>query len=129
MPASALLTYAIVGVVAPPSPATVPITYDNVGGTARVEMTGPATQTIDLSMMAGGAGLKLLLVTVDTTDAGGLAVVAPVSIHWTSNALAKVEELSPDGVFLLASPNPTHGVTALSIVTTANAVVHVLCLG
>jgi len=43
--------------------------------------------------------------------------------------VSKSEELSPGGAFLLASPTPTHGITALSIVTTANAVVHVYALG
>lgn len=77
-------------------------------------------------------GLKGLLVVVDPLDAAGSPVTAPIIIIWTSGENAKSEEISAGtvgGFLALCSPSPTNGITALSIVATSSAVVHVACLG
>lgn len=110
-----------------PDTARVTVVYSDGGGPWRFEFTGAQTITVDISAMPA-AGLKGLRIEFDATDAAGVTVTAPLSIHWTSNAIPKVEELSPDGVFMLASPSPTNGITALSLVSTANAVAHVVAV-
>lgn len=94
----------------------------------RLELTGAQTYEIDLAMMPA-AGLKGLLVEVETKDAAGATVTAPITLTWTSDGDPKSEELSPGGFFALASPTPTAGITALSIVSTANCIVRVTALG
>lgn len=113
---------------APLDSGAVSLTHSQATALGRLEFAGAATHVIDLAAMPA-AGLRGLLIVVEATDADGAAVTAPISIHWTSNSIAKVEELSPGGAFLLASPSPTNGITALSIVATATCVVRVYAMG
>lgn len=117
-------------VLAGPAPksSTITLAYRGFSCAERVEITGAATYAIDLAMMPA-AGLKGLVVEVDTTDATGAAVTTPITVRWTSGGVQKEQELSPGGFFALASPSPVNGITALAIVTTAAAVVHVTALG
>ena len=124
MPAS-VLSFAVAD---PAVTAQVTVSYRGSTGLQRLELTGAQTYTVDLAMMPA-AGLRGLHVTVDDHDAAGAPVTTPIRIGWTSNAISKSEELSPGGVFQIASPRPVAGITALSIITTANAVVHLAALG
>lgn len=103
------------------------LTFTGEGGAGRLELTGAVTYVLDLAMVPA-AGCRGLLVVVDLADAAGVAATAPVTLTWTSNAVSKSEEVSPGGFLALSSPTPAHGVTALSIITTANAVVHAYLL-
>lgn len=107
---------------------SISVTYSGLSEMPRLELTGAQTYEIDLAW-APSEGLKGLVVTLDTADAAGAVVEDPIAITWTSNAVSKSEELSPGGAFLICSPTPTNGITALSIVTTANAVVRLAALG
>jgi hypothetical protein len=132
MSASASLGYTLSGTGLASSTGSAALTFTGGGGPGRLELTGAQTYVVDLAMMPA-AGLRGLLVVVDSLDAAGTAITAPVTLTWTSNAVAKSEKLMPSAdapAFLaLANPSPVTGITALSIVTTANAVVHVACLG
>ncbi len=121
---TAVLSYSLPGVAS----GSVILTYHQLASAARLELTGAQTYPIDLAMMPA-AGLKGLLVIYDAIDASGVTVTAMASVRWTSNGVPKNEELSPGGLFLIASPAPANGITALSIVVTANAVIHVHALG
>lgn len=110
------------------------LTYEGASPGLRLRLTGAQTYVVDLAMIPS-AGLRGLLVILDPLDADGSPVTAPITLTWTSNSVSKSQELSAGtapqvpGFFALASPDPTHGITALSIVTTANAVVHVTAFG
>lgn len=112
---------------APMAPSVL-LAYRGFTGAVRLELTGAQTYEVDLAMMPA-EGLKGLLVEVETKDAAGATVTAPITLTWTSNGDPKSEELSPGGFFALASPTPTNGITALSIVSTANCIVRVTALG
>lgn len=132
MTVSASIGFSLAGTGLAPATGTVALTYRGSSGIGRLEMTGAHTHVVDLAMMPA-EGLKGLLVTVDSLDAAGSPITAPVTLTWTSNGVAKSEKLMPsvDAVAFLAigNPAPVTGITALSIVSTANAVVHVQCLG
>lgn len=108
------------------------ITYSGEGGAGRVEFTGAGSHALDLAMMPA-AGCKGVLIAVEPKDAAGAPITAPISIHWTSNGIAKVDELTAApgswGVWMISSPSPVNGITALSIAVTAPAVVHAYLLG
>lgn len=106
----------------------VALSYTGESVAGQLTLTGATTYTIDLAMMPA-AGLRFLLVSLGTLDGSGAAVSAPVTIHATSNSLAWSLELSPGGVFQFANPAPVHSITALQIISTANAVVYVAGLG
>lgn len=112
---------------APVAP-SVSLTYHGHTHLGRLELTGAQTYDVDLAMMPA-AGLKGLLVELDTKDAAGATVTDAVSVRWTSNSVQKSEELSPGGFFALCSPTPVNGITALSIISTANAIVRLTALG
>ena len=109
-------------------PVRVSLQYDASASLGRLPLTGAQTYEVDLALIPA-AGLKGLLIYVERVDAAGAEVTTPISMAWTSNGDDKSEELSPGGALLLVSPNPQHGITALSIVTTSNALVHVYALG
>lgn len=122
---SALMVY---GLRDTPLNGSISVTYSGLSEMPRLELTGAQTYDFDLAW-APSEGLKGLVITFDTTDGAGAAVEDPITLTWTSNVVSKSEELSPGGAFLLCSPTPTNGITALSIVTTANAIVRVAALG
>ncbi len=123
---NATLTFGFNATVQQPD-RSVGVTFD--GEThLRLELTGAQTYAVDLAMMPT-VGLKGLRVFVDIKDAAGATVSTPITLRWTSNSVQKSEELSPGGVFQLGSPSPTHGITALDIISTANAVVYVNAVG
>lgn len=130
MTVAATFGFSLTGPV--PSAATVNLTARGVGGAPRVELTGAQTYEIDLEMMPA-EGLKGMLVVLEPLDAEGSPIEAPITVTWTSNSVEKSEEISATtdrpGFIALCSPSPVNGITALSIVTTANAVVHVTALG
>lgn len=113
-----------------PAPATktATITYTGLSCADPIQITGAQTYAIDLAMMPA-AGLRVLRVEVDTTDAAGDTVSTPITLQYTANNVQHSLELSPGGHVGIASPAPTNGITALSIITTANAVVRVTAAG
>ena len=112
----------------PQQTASAVLSFTRMESIGRLEMTGAGSHTVDLVGM-GSAGLKGLLVMIDTLDALGVALTAVVKLTWTSNSTSKTEEISAGGFFALANPAPTTGITALAIVVTAPAVVHLWALG
>jgi len=112
----------------PPLSAQIALTYTGLGHIVRLELTGAQTYPVDLGMIPA-EGCKGVLVLVGEKDAAGAALTAPVTLRRTSNAVSKDEEISGGGAFMIASPSPANGITAISIVTTANAVVQIIVLG
>lgn len=106
----------------------VTIVYSEAGGSPRLALTGAQTYPIDIAMMPS-AGLRGLRIAYATTDAAGVAVTAPLSIRLTVASVVQTLPLSPGGFLALADPSPSSGITAISIVTTGNAVVSVEALG
>lgn len=128
---SATIGYTLSGTGVETAAATSSLTYSGKSA-ARVELTGVDSYTFDLAMMPA-AGLKGLLVIVDPLDAAGSPITAPVTVTWTSNAVAKSELISAGsetpGFLAIGNPTPVTGITALSLASTANAVAHVVALG
>lgn len=86
-----------------------------------IPLTGAVTYAVDLAMMPA-AGLQGLQVSIDRTDAAGNAVSAPVRVTMTPGGYV---DLKPGGALAIASPGTAAGITALTLTSTANAVVRV----
>lgn len=128
---SASIGFTLTGTGVTPSAASSSLTYSGKSE-ARIELTGVDSYTIDLAMMPA-AGLKGLLVIVEPLDAADSPITDPVTVTWTSNAVSKSEKISagPEtpGFFAIGNPSPVTGITALSLASTANAVVRIVALG
>ena len=124
----ATIGYSVSAPDVPPLIKSILLSYGGSGGPGRVALTGSATYTVDAAFLPA-AGAKLVLVTVDTVDDTGSPVLTPITIRRIVNGVTINDPLGPGGVFLLADPAPSADTTALSIVHTANAVVHVYLLG
>jgi hypothetical protein len=112
-----------------PSPASVAVTYGNIGGTPRLELTGVETYAIDLAMMPA-AGIKGLYITMDTTDAAGATVSTPITIRRVVGGVTINEPLGPGDAFAFTNAGVTSGgTTALTLISAANAVVHIYAIG
>lgn len=104
---------------------SVPVAYTALEPGLMLPLTGAQTYNVDLAMMPG-TGLTGLVVSVDKTDAFGGAVTAPVKVVFTNGYLW----IPPGGAMSVAAPAlASGGITSLSLVTTANAVVHVSACG
>jgi hypothetical protein len=129
---TAVLGFSLTGTGVVPVADSTEITYTGAAPGLRLELTGSQVYEVDLAMMPA-EGLRGLLVIVEAVDQGGNPIAAPVVVRWTSNAVEKEEELAPGvglaAFFLLCSPAPTAGITALEIESTADAVVIVHALG
>lgn len=113
----------------PPAPnASVQVVFHGSTGEQRIELTGAQTYAIDL-VMVPTAGLRGLRVVYEPLAADGTAASANITIRRTVNGVSRDEPLSPGGWLAFADPAPTAGTTALSIISTADAVVRVLGLG
>lgn len=99
-------------------PANVSGAFDQKA-TAEFDLTGAGTKVVG---NIPSAGAKALLITLDA----GVGV-APVLI--VLNGSLTPVEISAGGFLLLANPNPTAGVTAISITHTGTCTVHVWALG
>jgi hypothetical protein len=108
--------------------ASAAIVYHGSTGEIRLELTGAVTYPIDLGMMPA-AGLRGLRIVYDALDANGDAATDNITIRRTINSVSRDEPLSPGGWFAFADPAPTAGTTALTIISTSNAVVRVICIG
>lgn len=117
-----------------PSPATdtTDLTYTGATGAIRLALTGAQTYVIDLAMMPA-AGLRGLLVVLESLDAAGSPVTAPITVEWSRGETIHEIEVSATateiGFFSLGSPDPTAGITGLSIISTASCVVRVTACG
>lgn len=120
--------------LAGPAPAvdSTDITYSGFSGGLRLELTGAQTYVIDLAMMPA-AGLRGLLVVLESLDAAGSPVTAPITVECARGEETSSFEVSATateiGFLALGSPDPTAGITGLSIVSTASCVVRVTALG
>lgn len=85
----------------------------------RLSMTGSGTTPVAFGTITGA---KALLLKYEATQG---AAVVKLHINGSTDDL----ELSPGGVFLFGSPNPTEGFVSLSIEHTADADMTVLILG
>jgi len=85
----------------------------------RLVMTGPGTEVVPFGTVAG---VKVMLIEYEMTTGA-----APVQIN--VNGGTDDIELSPGGSWAYTSPTPVAGITAISIVRTADAVVRVRLLG
>jgi hypothetical protein len=85
----------------------------------RLVMTGIGNLEVPFGSVVGA---KVLLLEYELAEA---AAVITLHINGSTDGL----ELSPGGVLLFASPNPTVGLTSLNIACTVDAVVRVHVLG
>lgn len=99
-------------------PASVSGVFDSEA-TAVFKLTGSGTKVVG---NVPSAGVKALLIKVDPGTG-----VLPILV--TLNAASAPLEISAGGFILIANPNPTAGVTAISIAYTAACTVRVWALG
>lgn len=85
----------------------------------RLEMTGPVTEVVPFGSVDG---VKVMLIEYEVTPGA-----APIQLNVNSGT--DDIELTPGGFWAYGNPNPVAGITALSIVCTADAVVRVRLLG
>ncbi len=104
---------------------TLPITGSASIADEVIPLTGAQTYAVDLAMMPA-AGLQGLKVSVDRLDAAGLAATASVRVTLTPGGFVDV---MPGGAITLATPATAAGITGLSLVSTANALVRVSAIG
>jgi hypothetical protein len=92
----------------------------------RYELTGAGTRVVNFGT-AGSPGAKFLAVSVDLPEEGGPAV-SPVNVQVNGGGAPGQVEVSAGGFVILCSPTPATGITSLSLVHTADAVVTVRIL-
>ena len=126
--ASLSVTLASSATAVPARSVTIP--YTAAGGPGQLPLTGAQTFVVDLTMF-GGASIKGIVIVMDTVDVDGVAVSTPVTLRRVVNSVTINEPLGPGDVFALSnlSASGTTGTTALTIVSTANALLHVAVLG
>jgi hypothetical protein len=90
-----------------------------------IPLTGVQTYNVDLAMIPSN-GAQAWMVRVDALDASGAVAAAPVRVNFTPGGYRYV---SPGGWLVEAAPKTGVGVTALQLVSTANALVHVTVFG
>lgn len=124
------MPYATIGLTcsAAPVPAPTRFQYTEIAGPQRLELAGAQTYNVDLAMMPP-SGCCAVEVTSEAQDDAGNAITAPVVLSITSNAQTKTLELMPGGLFAHVDPNPSHGITGLSITTTVTSILHVTAFG
>ena len=88
---------------------------------SKLSMTGAGTQVVPFGTI-GSPGAKAVLLEYEAAQGA-----APVQLKF--NGSADSIELAPGGTFLLASPAPATGITALSIVRTSDATIRVRLFG
>lgn len=97
--------------------------------TSKVDITlvlsGAGTQVVDLGTIPV-AGAKEVQIEVDADSSPS---AAPVNVQFNGVGAPGNIEISPGGGLKVSNPNPASGITALSIVFTASACVHVRILG
>lgn len=86
---------------------------------ARLVMVGAGTEVVPFGTVAGA---KVLLIEYEVTTG---AVAVQVNVNGGTDDI----ELSPGGFWAYSNPIPVVGITALSIVRTADAVIRVRLLG
>jgi hypothetical protein len=87
-----------------------------------LNVTGSGTQAVPFGTVAG-PGAKLVAVRYDAQQGA-----APILLHMNGDTTHPIE-LSPGGFIVLASPNPTAGITALTFDYTATCQVKVWIAG
>lgn len=127
MPAVLVLVFSVQPVDIP-DPVRVPVVYTIGGGPGRIVFTGAQTVTLDLSTMPA-AGLRALRIVYDAVDDTGTAVTAGLRVNMTTGLGSASLPLGPGGALMLADPNVTGGISALSLVSTAPGVAHVTAAG
>lgn len=90
-----------------------------------IALTGSQTYNVDLAMLPSN-GAQGWMVRVGTTDANGAPVSTPVRVNFTPGGYRYIP---PGGWIQEAAPHTTVGVTALQLVSTANALVTISAVG
>lgn len=90
-----------------------------------IPLTGSQTYNVDLAMLPAN-GAQAWMVRVDMVDASGAPVSTPVRVNFTPGGYRYVV---PGGFVAECAPKGSVGVTALQLVSTANAVAHVTVMG
>lgn len=89
----------------------------------RLTLTGSGTKVINFGTI-GNSGVKYLAVKVETGQ-----TAAPVQLQFNGGGASGEVEVSPGGFVIVASPSPAAGISALSIIYTANTTVNIWALG
>lgn len=87
-----------------------------------LSLTGSGTKTVPLGSIPT-AGVIGLLIKVDPIATG------PAPIYLTINGGNQPLEISPGGGLLYFNPNPTAGITAMSVAFTVNCTVRIWAVG
>lgn len=105
---------------------SVTLTYTAATGEGEtIPLTGAQTYAVDLAMLPA-AGAQGLLVEVDLKDAAGVAATAPVRVTLTPGGYV---DMMPGGFLVVAAPGTAAGVTAMTLTSTASALVRVSAYG
>ena len=88
-----------------------------------LKLTGSGTRVLDLGTLPA-AGLKGLLIKLDAAVGA-----VPIKVQFNGGGAPGASEISPGGFLAIGSPNPVAGITAISIVFTADSTVRVWVLG
>ncbi len=88
-----------------------------------LQLVGAGTYVVGMGTVPA-AGAKGLLVEVDPAT-----TAVPIQVQYNTGTAAGAVEVSPGGFFAYFNPNPVAGITAISIVYTADVGVRVRVLG
>jgi hypothetical protein len=91
---------------------------------AKYSLTGAGTQVVDFASIAS-PGAKAILMEYNNDDPQ--AGLQPVNV--SINAGTDLWEISPGGHLSYSNPNPTAGITAMSIAYTSEARINIWILG
>ncbi len=96
--------------------------FDSADPGQILKLTGGGSESVDLGTLPA-AGLKGLLVKVDA------GASAPVNLRFNAGDADGQVEISPGGFMAIGSPSPVTGITALTVVYTADVTVRVWVFG
>lgn len=92
---------------------------------ALLPLTGSGTKDVDFGeVVSPGAKAVVVLVDADPTGAA-----QPIMCRYNGGTATGQKEVSPGGAEILLSPNPSAGITELSIVHTSSVTVRVWIFG
>lgn len=116
------------GVPVVPIPFNLNGQYNSEGGGAPL-IFGPGSGSASISLgSVPAAGLKGLLVIFDAVSPVPNTTPSPIMLQFNGGSTSGQQEISPGGMYLLGSPSPVAGITALVIVYSSNARVWVYAL-
>lgn len=102
--------------------------YDSALNGVEFTFLGSGTKAIDLGTIPS-AGLKGLLIKVDAAGPTPGVTPAPIFVRLNGASATGQEEISPGGFKAMMSPNPSAGITALTIVYASDVRVRIWAYG